>query len=115
MHAALGGVRPDEAAAFQALGQQAQSIAVPPEQIDQVAPSATEDKDLPTKWVGRQVRLNNGRQASLRSCVQIGCEDPQKLSTVLAETYNWLVCLTDPPLGSEVTERPRPPVCGGMG
>lgn len=59
MHAALGSVGPDEAAAFQSLGQQTQSIAIPPEQLDQIATSATEDKDVPAKGIGRQVLLNN--------------------------------------------------------
>ena len=62
MHAALGGVRPDEAAAFQALGKQAQSITVPPQQFDQIATSATEDKDVPTKGIGSQVLLHDRRQ-----------------------------------------------------
>ena len=63
MHTALSCVWPNEAAALQTLGQQAQTITLPPQQLDQVATSATEDKDVPTKGIGRKMRLHNGCQA----------------------------------------------------
>src|SRR5271165_118074 len=43
--------RPDEVAALQALGQQAQADAVVPEKLDQAGTSASKGKDCAIEWV----------------------------------------------------------------
>ena len=42
-----GRLRPDEAAALQPLLEQTQSVTIPPQQLDQVAPLAAEDEHMP--------------------------------------------------------------------
>ena len=74
MHTALSCVWPNEAAALQTLGQQAQTITIPPQQLDQVATSATEDKDVPTKGIGRKMALNNRRQTIKATACKTACK-----------------------------------------
>lgn len=50
-HAAAGCVRPDEVAVFEALGEQAQAVAAPPQHLDDVAAPAEEDEDVAGEWI----------------------------------------------------------------
>ena len=63
MNSPIGGIRPDEAPAFEPLGKQAQTIAIPPEQFDEVAAPATKHEDVTAEWVCRQLLLGNGSQS----------------------------------------------------
>src|SRR5690606_3304342 len=45
------GLRPDEAAAFQSLAEQAHAVAGKPEYLEQVAALAAEDKDMPGEGI----------------------------------------------------------------
>ena len=62
MDRALGGLRPDEAPTFQALGEEAQPVAIPPQQIYQIATPATEDENMTTERIGAQFLLGDGGQ-----------------------------------------------------
>src|SRR5690606_10376508 len=57
------GLGPNKAALLQALAQQAQPLAIPPQQLDDVAASTTEDKHMATKWVLQQGLLRHSGQA----------------------------------------------------
>src|SRR5262249_49778704 len=61
-HHALFGLRPNETAALQSLGEKAQSVTIPPQQLDQIAPPPTEDEDM----AGIRILL----QHRLRHCAQ---------------------------------------------
>ena len=62
-HAARCGLRPDEAPALQALGQQHQALAVEPQHLEDVAAPAAEDEDVAAKRVGRERGLRHSGQA----------------------------------------------------
>src|ERR1700737_1929681 len=54
--------RPYEPPLLQPLGEQTEALAVPPYDLDQVAPSTAEDKGLTRERVVLQVVLNQNRQ-----------------------------------------------------
>ena len=70
MDGTLGGLWPDETTSFQALGKEAQAVAIPPEQFDQIAAPATKDEDMTTEGIGAQFLLGDTGQAieSLGAC-----------------------------------------------
>src|SRR3990167_81565 len=57
------GLGPKEAAPLKTLAQQAKGLAVPPQQLDDVAASATKDKHMATEWVLQQDFLRHSGQA----------------------------------------------------
>ncbi len=65
MNAIGSGLRPDEAAPFEALAEQAQTMTVPPENLDEVTTLAPEDEYMTTERIDVQRRLRNGRQTIL--------------------------------------------------
>ena len=56
-HSAVGSLRPDEAAALKALGQQAQAVAAPPQHLDHVAAPATEHEHVAAEGIFGQRHL----------------------------------------------------------
>src|SRR5882672_71209 len=54
---------PDEAAAFQPLGEQAHALAVVPQNLDQPAAPATENEKLPAVRIALELLLHQERQA----------------------------------------------------
>src|SRR5208337_4674572 len=70
-HGSLFRFRPDESAAFQSLGEQAQSVAIPPEQLDQIASPAAEDEDVTRMGILLQHRLCD-RAQTRESPSQVG-------------------------------------------
>src|SRR6185437_14485691 len=65
------GPRPDELPSIQALGQEAQPLAVVPQQLYQPTSLATEHEQLPTMWILLQLLLNQQRQA-IKATAHIG-------------------------------------------
>src|SRR5471030_600624 len=64
-------LRPNETTTLQALGQQAQSIAVPPKQFHPVAPLAAKHEHLSGEGILGQCFLNQGSQA-IEAFTQVG-------------------------------------------
>src|SRR3954451_15328789 len=62
-HHAISRRRPQEAAPFQPLREQAQALPVVPEHLDQSAAAATEYKQMPAMGITPQRLLNHERQA----------------------------------------------------
>ena len=60
---ALLGPRPDESATLQALGEQAQPVAIPPQQLDQITAAAAEAKHVTRERILPKHRLRLRRQA----------------------------------------------------
>src|SRR5258706_4438554 len=63
MHTAVGGVRPHEVTALQSLAEQAQAIAIPPQYLDPITPSAPEHKQLTGERILAELGLHPRRQA----------------------------------------------------
>ena len=61
MNRAFAGLRPDEPATLQALGKQAETIPVPPEQFDQITTPTTEDEDVTGKGIGGKFLRVSGK------------------------------------------------------
>lgn len=61
--AAAVGLRPDEAALLQALGEEAKALAIPPQQLDNVAAPTTKDEHVPRERILKQRQLGNACQA----------------------------------------------------
>lgn len=51
MHLSIAGDRPDEAAPFQAFGEEAQSVAVSPQHFYLVTPASAKDEQMPGERV----------------------------------------------------------------
>src|SRR5215217_3527548 len=47
-HRAVGGRRPQKASSLEALGEQARALAIMPDDLQQIAPAATKDKQMAT-------------------------------------------------------------------
>lgn len=62
-YAATVGLRPDEAAAFKMLGQQAQVVTAPPLHLDNVPAQASEQEHAAAARICGQRRLRLGRQS----------------------------------------------------
>ena len=71
MDRALGGLRPDEAAALQTFGEEAAAIAIPPEQLEQITASATEDEDMTREWIGSEFLLYD-RGQTIETATHVG-------------------------------------------
>ena len=63
MDTAGSGLRPDETAAFQALAEQAQAMAIPPQNLDQITALAAKDEDMAAERIDVERRLHDGSQA----------------------------------------------------
>src|SRR5580698_694 len=55
-------LRPDEAAPLETFGEQAEPVAVPPEQLDEVAAFAAEDEDVARERILFKYGLRDGAQ-----------------------------------------------------
>ena len=62
-HHAFVRLRPDEAAAFETLGEQTQAVAIPPEHFDQIAAPAAEDEHVTRVRILFEHGLRDGAQA----------------------------------------------------
>src|ERR1700749_1918070 len=60
----LFSLRPDETAAFQTLSKQTQSVAIPPQQLDQVAPPPAKHENMPRVRLFIQHSLRHRAQPS---------------------------------------------------
>src|ERR1700679_907867 len=56
-------LRPDETPAFQTLGEETQTVAVPPQHLDQIAAFAAENEDMARVWILFEHGLRDGTQA----------------------------------------------------
>lgn len=63
MNRAFAGLRPDEAATLQSLGEEAEAIPIPPKQFDQIATSTAKDEDVAGKGIRGEFLLNDTGQA----------------------------------------------------
>src|SRR6478736_6079066 len=68
---ALFGLWPDETTALQPFGEQTESVAVPPQQLDQIAAPAAEDKNVAGVRILLQHPLRDGAQPG-ETAPQIG-------------------------------------------
>ena len=64
MNRAFAGLRPDEAATLQALGEEAEAIPIPPKQFDQITAPSAKDEDVAGKGVGGELFLNDAGHPS---------------------------------------------------
>ena len=71
MNRAFAGLWPDEAAALQALGEEAEAIPLPPDQFYQLAASTANDEDVTGKGIGSEFLLNKAGQASNRPAMTV--------------------------------------------
>ena len=53
---------PDESSALQTLGKQTQPVAIPPQQLDQIAAAAAKAKHVTGEWILPEYRLRLRRQ-----------------------------------------------------
>jgi hypothetical protein len=86
---------------LQALGQQQHALAVEPQQLDQIAPAATEDEDVAAEGLGIQGRLGHRGQA-IEALAHVGVAghqpnpgvggraDHTRLARSAASTARWL-------------------------
>jgi hypothetical protein len=63
-HHALLGTRPDESPALQPLGEQTQAIAIPPQQLDQIATATAKAKHVTRERILPEHRLRLSRRLS---------------------------------------------------
>ena len=70
-HHAFLGPRPHESAALQPLGEQAQSIAIPPQQLQQIAAATPEAENMAGKWVLAQDTLRLRGEVSSETLRQV--------------------------------------------
>src|SRR5262245_43733736 len=61
-HRPIGGRWPDEAASFQSLRKQTHALAVVPQNLDQPAAAAAEDKQMATMWIALELLLHHERE-----------------------------------------------------
>ena len=71
MNRPFAGLRPDEATTLQALGEEAEAIAIPPEQFDQIAAPATKDEDVTGKGIGGELLLSDAVQ-TIKATAHVG-------------------------------------------
>src|SRR5215472_8557593 len=70
-HCTFFRLRPDETATFQPLGEQTESVAIPPKELDQIATPAAEDENMARVRILLQRRLRDGTQPG-EAASQIG-------------------------------------------
>src|SRR5215470_14350468 len=80
-------LRPDESPAFQSLREQAQTVARPPQQLDQISAATTKDEHVTRKWVFLEYVLHHPAQPR-KTSPQIGHSrcDPAGSPIILPST-----------------------------